>query len=595
MKSESMENDSGFEGNWASATLGEIIAGNGVFTDGDWVESKDQDENGDVRLIQLADIGDGVYKDKSARFMNTESAEDLHCTYIEKGDVLVARMPDPLGRACIFPGDQKKSVTVVDVCILRPAIKGIDNKWLMYWINSPVFRNKIADLQSGTTRRRISRKNLASIKFPLPPSKLQVTIREKIEELFSHIDAGVEGLKQAKAKLQQYRQSVLKDAVTGKLTEQWRERHADKLEPADQLLARILEERRANWEAEQLKIFEEKGKLPKDDKWKEKYKEPPIADISLLPEIPVAWVWSTITELGELNRGKSKHRPRNDPSLYGGDYPFVQTGDVRAADGLLTTYKQTYSEKGLAQSRLWPEGTMCITIAANIAETAILGLEACFPDSVVGFIPQNEDVSVEYIEFFFRTAKEDLDRYAPATAQKNINLAILETVSVPFMSVAEQRELVLQVTEKLDATKRAESTIDAKMKNSASLKSSILAKAFAGDLVPNNSNESAQELLEKIKAEKDQLIADKPKGNSKGKSKVNSERKPLLAALNEKTKAISPDELMQEAGFTSADIDDFYLELASIAEKIEQVSPDKKKLINWPYEKESNVKIKLKE
>ncbi|WP_176377474.1 restriction endonuclease subunit S, partial [Escherichia coli] len=107
------------------------------------------------------------------------------------------------------------------------------------------------------------------------------------------------------------------------------------------------------------------------------------------------------TQLGELNRGKSKHRPRNDPSLYGGDYPFVQTGDVRAADGLLTNYKQTYSKKGLAQSRLWPKGTLCITIAANIAETAILGIDACFPDSVVGFIPQNENISVEYIEFFF--------------------------------------------------------------------------------------------------------------------------------------------------------------------------------------------------
>ncbi|MDX7526833.1 restriction endonuclease subunit S, partial [Enterobacter hormaechei] len=90
----------------------------------------------------------------------------------------------------------------------------------------------------------------------------------------------------------------------------------------------------------------------------------------------------------------------------------------------------------------------CITIAANIAETAILGIDACFPDSVVGFIPQNENISVEYIEFFFRTVREDLDRYAPATAQKNINLAILETVSVPLMSVEEQRELVLQVTEK---------------------------------------------------------------------------------------------------------------------------------------------------
>ncbi|HBV9357579.1 TPA: restriction endonuclease subunit S, partial [Klebsiella pneumoniae] len=335
---------------------------------------------------------------------------------------------------------------------------------------------------------------MKKIPVSLPSLSTQHAIVDKIEELYSHIDAGVEGLKQAKAKLQQYRQSVLKDAVTGKLTEQWREQNVDKLEPASSLLNRILDERRANWEAEQLKSFEEKGITPKNDRWKENYKEPPQADVSSLPEIPDSWTWATITQLGELNRGKSKHRPRNDPSLYGGDYPFVQTGDVRAADGLLTNYKQTYSKKGLAQSRLWPKGTLCITIAANIAETAILGIDACFPDSVVGFIPQNENISVEYIEFFFRTVREDLDRYAPATAQKNINLAILETVSVPLMSVEEQRELVLQVTEKLASASRAETTIDGKIKHSVSLKSSILAKAFSGELVQHNSKENTKDL-----------------------------------------------------------------------------------------------------
>ncbi|MGB6293882.1 MAG: restriction endonuclease subunit S [Vibrio anguillarum] len=588
-------NKKAIDSNWQIATLGQLIAGDGIFTDGDWVESKDQDHSGDVRLIQLADIGDGEYKDKSSRFMNTETADALRCTFIKKGDVLVARMPEPLGRACIFPGDKKKSVTVVDVCILRPNTEYIDNKWLMYWINSPVFRNKIAALQSGTTRRRISRKNLASIEFPVPPSNLQIVIREKIEELFSHIDAGLEGLKQAKAKLQQYRQSVLKDAVTGKLTEQWREQNADKLEPASLLLDRILDERRANWEAEQLKVFEEKGQTPKNDKWKEKYKEPPEADTSALPAIPDSWTWATITQLGELNRGKSKHRPRNDPSLYGGDYPFVQTGDVRAADGLLTTYRQTYSEKGLAQSRLWPKGTLCITIAANIAETAILGIDACFPDSVVGFIPQNEEVAVEYIEFFFRTAREDLDRYAPATAQKNINLAILEIVSVPLMSIEEQRELVLQVTEKLASASRAETTLDGKIKQAASLKSSILTKAFAGELVQHNSKESAKDLLDKIKAEKEKTAETKPRRSTHRKKKVTSKRKPLLTVLNEQSEPVKPDELMQLAGFSSNEVEEFYIELAEIAEKIEQLSPDEKKIKNWPYGKESGIKLKLKD
>jgi type I restriction enzyme S subunit len=568
---------------WIETTLGEAFSwGSG----GTPKRTNSMYYDGNIPWLIIRDLNDSYVSD-SANQITEQGLVNSSAKWVESGSILIA-MYGSIGKLGIAT---KRLTTNQAIAFTQPGL--INGKYLFYYLRS--IRTILNNQGKGVAQKNISQTVLNAFPFILAPRLIQDKIVDKVEELFSYIDAGVEGLKQAKAKLQQYRQSVLKDAVTGKLTEKWRELNADKLEPANELLERILEERREIWEAEQLKIFEEKGKTPKDDKWKDKYKESPKADISLLPEIPASWVWSTITQLGELNRGKSKHRPRNDPSLYGGDYPFVQTGDVRASDGLLTTYKQTYSDKGLSQSRLWPIGTMCITIAANIAETAILGIEACFPDSVVGFIPQNKNVSVEYIEFFFRTAKEDLDRYAPATAQKNINLAILETVSVPFMSVAEQQELVFQVSEKLDATNRAEATIDLKIKKSASFKSSILAKAFSGDLVPNDSNESAQELLDKIKAEKEQLIADKPKPDTKRKKKVTSERKSLLTVLNEQSEAITPDVLMQEAGFTSDDIDDFYVELASIIEKIDQISPEQDILKNWPYEKTSNIKIKLKD
>ncbi len=473
------------------------------------------DEPNYALLLRVTDFSkgwNGKYK-----YVDEHAYNFLAKSSVVPGDLVIANVGEP-GKLFLAP-DLGMPMTLAPNAILVKPTKFLLNKYAAYFLESPEGKRLIDGIVTGTAQQKFNKTSFRKLKIPVASIGYQQAIVSKIEELFSHIDAGVEGLKQAKAKLQQYRQSVLKDAVTGKLTEQWREQNADKLEPAEHLLERILDERRANWEAEQLKAFEEKGKTPKNDKWKEKYKEPPQADMSSLPEIPDSWTWTTITQLGELNRGKSKHRPRNDPSLYGGDYPFVQTGDVRAADGLLTTYKQTYSEKGLAQSRLWPKGTICITIAANIAETAILGIDACFPDSVVGFIPQNEGVLVEYIEFFFRTAREDLDRYAPATAQKNINLAILETVSVPFMSIEEQKELVLQVTEKLEATNRAETTIDEKIQHSASLKSSILAKAFSGELVPNSCAENALELLENIKAEKETMAETKPTRSTKRKKK----------------------------------------------------------------------------
>jgi type I restriction enzyme S subunit len=168
---------------WTVATIPNLICLNGVLSDGDWIESKDQDPKGIVRLIQLADIGDGKYLNKSARFLTLEKARELNCTFLNEGDLLIARMPDPLGRVCIFPGDEKKSVTVVDVCIVRSGSQGIDHRWLMSVINSPKLRQEIMHMSSGTTRKRISKRNLSEMLIPVPPLNEQRRIVAKIEAL----------------------------------------------------------------------------------------------------------------------------------------------------------------------------------------------------------------------------------------------------------------------------------------------------------------------------------------------------------------------------------------------------------------------------
>jgi type I restriction enzyme S subunit len=117
------------------------------------------------------------------------------------------------------------------------------------------------------------------------------------------------------------------------------------------------------------------------------------------------WKLAKLNELGFVGRGKSRHRPRDAAFLYGGRYPFFQTGDIKAANFHLTEYKQTYSEEGLAQSKLWKPGTLCITIAANIADSAILGIEGCFPDSVVGFIADPDKADVQFIKYSVDTLK----------------------------------------------------------------------------------------------------------------------------------------------------------------------------------------------
>ena len=147
----------------------------------------------------------------------------------------------------------------------------------------------------------------------------------------------------------------------------------------------------------------------------------------------------TLPELGEFGRGVSKHRPRNDKALLGGSYPLIQTGDIANSGMYITEYHSTYSELGLRQSKMWDKGTLCITIAANIAKTAILGFDACFPDSVVGF-NANEDTNNVFVHYWFSFFQEILESQAPESAQKNINLKILSELEVIVPDIQEQNK-----------------------------------------------------------------------------------------------------------------------------------------------------------
>lgn len=153
------------------------------------------------------------------------------------------------------------------------------------------------------------------------------------------------------------------------------------------------------------------------------------------------WKTQKISSLGEFDRGKSKHRPRDAAHLYGGPYPFIQTGDVTNSDGRITNFRQTYSEAGLAQSRLWPAGTLAITIAANIAETALLTFPACFPDSVVGFTADPGKADVRFIEYLFQAMRKQVKSHAYGSAQENINLEVLRKLEFPIPPLPLQTQI----------------------------------------------------------------------------------------------------------------------------------------------------------
>lgn len=205
------------------------------------------------------------------------------------------------------------------------------------------------------------------------------------------------------------------------------------------------------------------------------------------------WVERTLKDVSvEFGRGKSKHRPRNDESLYGGDYPFIQTGDVRNCEHVVTKFSKTYNEKGLAQSKLWPKGTICITIAANIAETGILSFEGCFPDSVIGVVVNPKLTTVQYVEYLLQSFKAVLQAKGQGSAQDNINMGTFESMLFPFPTVEKQKEIVNRLGVLMASVQKLEKVYSDKLTALDELKKSILQKAFSGELTIEHQTSSPE-------------------------------------------------------------------------------------------------------
>ncbi len=384
------------------------------------------------------------------------------------------------------------------------AIDGISlNKFILHYLNIFNYKNHV----NGGTRLKLTQENMRKIPVPLPPLAEQKEIAAQLDNLLAQVDTIKSRLDKIPAIIKKFRQSVLSAAVTGKLTEEWR-------------------------------------------KGKEKEKN---------------WATKGLSELGELSRGKSKHRPRNDARLFGDKYPFIQTGEIANSGGKIFKAEKFYSEFGYSQSRLFPKGTLCITIAANIADTAILEIDACFPDSIVGFIPFEDKCRVEFIKYFIDVKKGNLEELAPATAQKNINLKILNEILLPSPLIEEQHEIVRRVEELFAFADQIEARLSAAKKQVDMMTQSILAKAFRGDLTAKWREEnphlitgenSAERLLERIKREKEK--SDKKEKNVKKSKDIKSEVLmrpkeiiPIIEALKNAQKPLETKELFELSGYPS--------------------------------------------
>ena len=385
--------------------------------------------------------------------------------YAAPGDILISV------RAPVGPTNVASELCCIGrgLAALRPH-DGIDRDYLLRCLEA--FELVLNSLGFGTTFVAINKNQLASFVIPLPPLAEQHRIVAKVDELMAlcdHLEAtrmereatrdrmataslarldapdpdpatfqnhavfalnNLTPLTTRPDQIKAIRQTILNLGVRGKLVPQ------DPNDgPASELLKRIAADRER---------LEGSGAI------KTSKPLPPVSATDTPFELPSGWAWTRFPEVGLFGRGKSKHRPRNDLALYkDGTYPFIQTGDVARSGGSIETYNSLYNDVGLAQSAMWPAGTLCITIAANIADSGILTFDACFPDSIVGLIVHSRFEDARFFEYFLRTAKADLHEFAPSTAQKNINLGILSEVLIPLPPLAEQRRIVAKVDELL--------------------------------------------------------------------------------------------------------------------------------------------------
>lgn len=372
---------------------------------------------------------------------------------------------------------------------------------------SPYFQKIVLDKSSGSATPIINKGKWEMLPIPLPPLEEQKVIVSIINILFAEVEQ-LEALTKERIQLKEafvtsalqqlansktingewaflkqhfpafftelpnikkLRESILQLAVQGKLTTHWRKKNQD-TEDASVLLERIKEE---------------KAQRIKEKKIKKEKPLPAITADEIPYELPEGWVWCRMQEVGLFERGKSKHRPRNDFRLFhDGEFPLVQTGDVSGAKkngGIINTHKSAYNDFGLAQSRMWDKGTLCITIAANIAETGFLGFDACFPDSVVGFTTMDGPSVSNYVEYFITVMKSDLEKYAPSTAQKNINLGILYELKFPLPPVEEQKAIVEKVNTLMALCEQLEQEIQSSKTTQEDWMKSSLREVFEGE------------------------------------------------------------------------------------------------------------------
>lgn len=466
----------------------------------------------------------------------------------------------------------------------------VDKTFLRYSLKKSIEELLDTEHLHGSTMKHINRGPFLAHRIPLPPLEEQIRIADKIDELFSELDNGIEELETAQKKLELYRQSLLKSAVEGELSKEWRENQTEVSETGAQLLSRILKERHKRWEQEKLKEFAEKGKNPPKD-WQDKYPQPAQPDTTNLPLLPEGWVWASLDMIGEIVSGVAKGTKRATPVPMR-EVPYLRVANVQRGYLDLTEIKTILAtEKDINQLTL-KEGDILFNEGGDRDK---LGRGWIWKSEIENCIHQNHvfrcrlyepNFVPELISYHGNTfGKLWFERAGKQTTNlASINMGILKRFPVPVMPILEQNFIFDYIQSNLDMVDSQLEQNSELIKNCSKQRTNILNQAFQGKLVTQDPNdESAQILLQRIQQQREvEALAKKALPKKRSTQKVKKEvamSKNIIDILKNQSDWISGQALATAFGLNGnskiEEIEQFYEQLRrlSLDDKI-MVKPD---------------------
>ena len=462
---------------WKLLSLTNLAGIGGLVADGDWVESKDQDQDGDVRLIQLADIGDGEFQDRSSRFLTSAKAQALRCTMLEAGDLLIARMPDPLGRACLFPGVGQPSITAVDIFIWRPGKKAADPRWLMYAVNSPQVRSHLQSIAGGTTRQRISGGNLKRLALPTPPKAIQQRIVAALESLSGRSKNARDELDHIPKLVDRYKQAVLACAFRGDLTADWR-KDANIIITANDFLRLRLTVAANRRNSVGYGRDERTALIDRDHDLSATLR------VAEADNIPTTWTWCGLGEVFGVYVGATPSR--KEAAYWNGSIPWVSSGEVAFCRIGKTT--ETISDAGLrnASTRLHPPGTVLLGMIGEgrtRGQAAILDIEACNNQNCAAIRVSESEYPPEYVYWYLQAVYEQTRTASAGNNQPALNKDRVQRLPIPLAPPEEAAQVVRAIESRLEPLQHLEAEVLSAHKLLGRLDARILEQAFRGELI----------------------------------------------------------------------------------------------------------------